>query len=1047
VRTAESVDSELEGLLSDQVRDWMGGQRPPIQVYLDRRPRIRGQPGLVLELINQEVVLRQMRGETPRPEDYLAEFPEISDSLLRLFEVHALASFPTGLRAGPVEGSTLPEPGAPRDGAERMPRIPGYEIESILGRGGMGVVYLARQHALNRKVALKLLREGHQDDRALRDRFEREAAAVARCQHPNLVQIYEIGQHDGQSYLALEYIEGGTLARGLAGTPQPPRVAAALVETLARAIEHAHRQGVVHRDLKPANVLLTTDGQPKITDFGLAKLADTSTRTEVGTVLGTLAYMAPEQVQGAPAEIGARADIHALGAILYEALTGRPPYRAETPEKMFRTILFDPVVPPSERQRWIPRDLESICLKCLEKGPVERYSSAEALAEDLRRFLDGRTILARRASTGERVARWCRRNPWAAATFVILVAAVTSTSVLAVAAWRAARTAERAEAATRKERDRAESEAEVAKAVTDFFNQEVLAQANPNTQATPDSKLDPDLKVRDALDRAAQRVAAKFGGKPRVEAAIRHTIGEAYFRLGLHEKARQHLERALQLFRGTLGDEDLETLKSMPILAELYIALDERKLAEDTLISMRDGFRQLEGAEHPDTLVAINALGQLYFSAGRLGEAEKLFDSALTGLRGAVGNRDIRTIEAMNNLGMAYQEQRRLDEAEPLLKEALEGVKDVNGPEHPDTLTVMQNLGEFYYHHGKLAAAEELFDQVLKIRTRVLGPNHLSTIVSKHDLAMLYQRQTRLAEAEELLREVVATRSTELGPKHHQTLMAISNLAACSAAEGKLADAARLMKQAFQGYSDTHGESDPGTVFVMSNLGKLYHWQGNLAEAQRLLEKAVAGLSQTPGVAHPDTLTAMSNLAQLYVTKGEAEKAEPLLEEVLKLRRKVLSQDHPDTLDAMDALGGCRCNSLKDYAQAEAVLRECLAIREDKSPEDWQRFNTQSLLGGCLVGQKRHAEAERLLLPAYEGMKAREKKIPPAEKLRLDEALGRLIQLYDAWGKKDKAEEWRSRLADLEFPDEPFARPWAPSDGVLLDRVVGMVAAQVAPIR
>ena len=915
--------------------------------------------------------------------------------------------------------------------AEPAPAIPGHEVLAEIGRGGMGVVYKARDLKLNRIVAIKTLVESQHATREQLDRFLREAQAAARLHHPNIIPIHAIGEHEGRPYISLEYADGGSLAERLAQAPMEPREAAALVETLARAVEIAHQAGIVHRDLKPSNVLLTGDRVAQLSDFGLAKLLDAdSGSTLSGQVLGTPSYMAPEQTDERSKQVGPAADVYGLGAILYQALTGRPPFLGGSALETIRLVNSTEVVPPRQSRPEVPKDLETICLKCLEKGPVKRYSSAEVLADDLRRFLDGRTILARRASTGERVVRWCRRNPWAAATFVILVAAVTSTSVLAVAAWRAARTAERAEAATRKERDRAESEAEVAKAVTDFFNQEVLAQANPYTQATPDSKLDPDLKVREALDRAAERVAAKFGGKRRVEAAIRHTIGEAYFRLGLHEKARQHLERALQLFRGRPGDEDLETLKSMPILAELYIAMDERKLAKDTLISMRDGFRRLEGANHPDTLMAINALGQLYFSERRLEDAEKLFDLALTGLQKAVGDRDIRTIEAMNNLGMAYQEQHRLDEAEPLLKKAMEGVKAVDGPEHPDTLTVMQNLGEFYYHHGKLAAAEELFDQVLKIRMRVLGPKHLFTIGSKHDLAMLYQRQTRLAEAEELLREVMATRSTELGLKHPQTLLAISNLAACCAAEGNLADAARLMKQALQGYSDTHGESDPGTLFVMSNLGELYRKQGNLAEAERLLVKAGAGLRKTQDVEHPDTLTTMSNLAQLYVTKGEGEKAEPLLEQVLERRRKVLSRDHPDTLAAMDALGAFRCNSLKDYAQAEAVLRDCLGIREDRSPEDWQRFNTQSLLGGCLVGQKKFAEAESLLLQGYQGMKAREKTIPPLDKVRLREALERIVHLYEdvgrlrnepAFARIRSDPEFQAMLSDVMFPANPFA--------------------------
>ncbi len=418
----------LDALLSEQVEDWMRGERSPITNFLDRFPTLRAQPKALVELINQEIVLRQVRGESPVPEDYIVDFPDLAEPLSRLFEVHAALSLPAELRdALADEHGQNPSQGRSNELA-CAPRIVGYEVLAILGRGGMGVVYLARHRTLGRKVALKLLHVGRQSDPNHRARFEREAAAVAKCQHPNLVQIHEIGECDGQSYLALEYVEGTTLARALAGVPQPPRTAAALAETLARAIDHAHSRGVVHRDLKPANVLITADGQPKITDFGLAKIDAVTTQTEVGTIMGTLAYMAPEQAVGGPARVGPRADIHALGAILYEALTGRPPFRAETPELIYHQLVHSDVVPPSRIQPGVPCDVEAICLKCLEKSPAERYATALELAEDLSRFQRGDPIQARRISPLRRFLKWVRRHPWqttAAATAVIATLAFT----------------------------------------------------------------------------------------------------------------------------------------------------------------------------------------------------------------------------------------------------------------------------------------------------------------------------------------------------------------------------------------------------------------------------------------------------------------------------------------------------------------------------------------------------------------------------------------------------------------------------------------------
>jgi tetratricopeptide (TPR) repeat protein len=298
------------------------------------------------------------------------------------------------------------------------PSIPGYEILGELGYGGMGVVYRARQVSLGRVVALKMIRAGDAAGEADLARFRAEAEAVARLRHPNIVQIYEIGEHGGRPYFSLEFVEGGSLSRRLAGAPLPPREAAALAETLARAVDAAHRAGVVHRDLKPANVLLAAGpdgapdlGRPKVADFGLAKrLDDPSGRTHEGALVGTPSYMAPEQAAGHGKEAGPAADIYALGAVLYETLIGRPPFKtADVWETMLQVARDDPV-PPRDLQPGLPRDLEAVCLKCLEKEPRRRYASAEALADDLRRFLGDEPVRARPAGALYRARKFTQRN-------------------------------------------------------------------------------------------------------------------------------------------------------------------------------------------------------------------------------------------------------------------------------------------------------------------------------------------------------------------------------------------------------------------------------------------------------------------------------------------------------------------------------------------------------------------------------------------------------------------------------------------------------------
>jgi tRNA A-37 threonylcarbamoyl transferase component Bud32 len=323
-----------------------------------------------------------------------------------------------------------------------LPAVPGYEVLDVLGRGGMGVVYKARQISLNRVVALKMIRDSSLAGPEERARFRAEALAVAQLQHPHVVQVYEVGEwRPGEGgppvpFFSLEFVPGGSLAERLRGTAQPPRAAAGTIETLARAVHAAHERGIIHRDLKPANVLLTAEGSPKVSDFGLAKkLEGASGRTQTGAVVGTPHYMAPEQAEGKSQLLGRATDVWALGAILYEMLTGRPPFRGPTTLDTLAQVVSREPTPPSHLQPTVPRDLEAICLRCLEKQPSRRYATAAALAEDLQRFLTGRPTVARPIGPAERAARWVRRRPVVAGLALALLLLVLAGGG-ALIAWR-----------------------------------------------------------------------------------------------------------------------------------------------------------------------------------------------------------------------------------------------------------------------------------------------------------------------------------------------------------------------------------------------------------------------------------------------------------------------------------------------------------------------------------------------------------------------------------------------------------------------------------
>jgi WD40 repeat protein/tetratricopeptide (TPR) repeat protein len=340
---------------------------------------------------------------------------------------------------GPVSedvGETIGTAPGQSAAAPATPTVPGYEVLAELGRGGMGVVWKARQQGLNRLVALKMILGGGHAGPDERQRFKTEAEAVAQLAHPHIVQIHEVGEHDGLPFCSLEFVDGGSLSGQLDGTPWPAGRAAALVEMLARAMHAAHTRGIVHRDLKPANVLLTADGSPKITDFGLAKrLNDDSGQTRTGTIMGTPSYMAPEQAQGKVHEIGPAADTYALGAILYELLTGRPPFRAATPLETVLQVIGEEPVPPARLNPAVPVDLQTICLKCLQKEPGRRYASAQELADDLRCFQAGEPIHARPVGWLERSVKWIRRRPLVAALLSALLLLGAASFGVVLALW------------------------------------------------------------------------------------------------------------------------------------------------------------------------------------------------------------------------------------------------------------------------------------------------------------------------------------------------------------------------------------------------------------------------------------------------------------------------------------------------------------------------------------------------------------------------------------------------------------------------------------
>ena len=431
---------ELAALIQvDFTERWSRNDRERPEEYLRRFPSVAADAELAVDVIYTEYVAREQSGESPELAEYEARFPALAKVLSKQIRLHdaleKLQDEETQVdlsEADTVANASNPPLGDP----PTLDTV--FELLEQIGSGGMGVVYKARQAALNRFVALKMVRVIDGGNPELLARFRSEARVVASLHHPHIVQVYNYGEHEGLPYIAMELVEGGSLADRLDGTPWRPRRAAALLVKLAEAVQFAHEHHVIHRDLKPANVLIASDANEpdvKITDFGLAKcfFEESSLHTGSYAFLGTPSYMAPEQANGQTREIGPAADIYSLGAILYELLTGQPPFRGDSPIETLRLLLSTEPVSIHRFSARVSRDLATICDKCLQGEIGRRYASAAELREDIERYLDGKPIQARRISNAERAWRWCRRNPPLAASLGSV--AMLLVGIAAVSLW------------------------------------------------------------------------------------------------------------------------------------------------------------------------------------------------------------------------------------------------------------------------------------------------------------------------------------------------------------------------------------------------------------------------------------------------------------------------------------------------------------------------------------------------------------------------------------------------------------------------------------
>jgi tetratricopeptide (TPR) repeat protein len=955
----------------------------------------------------------------------------------------------------------------PVEPGRRLPvSIGRYKVISLIGEGGMGSVYEAEQAQPRRRVALKVIRPGHATAEHLR-RFQRESEALARLQHPGIAQIYEAGTADAgsgeQPYFAMEFIaQGQRLTTYADARHLDVRQRLELIAQVCDAVHHAHQRGLIHRDLKPGNILVDERGQPKVLDFGVARVTDSDAQatrqTDIGQLVGTLAYMSPEQALADPLDLDVRSDVYALGVILYELLAGQLPYRLSPKlHEAVATIREQDPASLSSVNRVYRGDIETIAGKALEKDKARRYASAAELAADIRRHLEDEPIVARPTSLSYQLHKFARRHTalvaGVAAVALVLVLGLVASTLEAVRAKRAEQVAllERDHATSARkqatdERDRAntelnravaaeaqaiisetkavaernkaviaqrqaDNEAATSRAISGFLQNDLLVQAASGAQAAPGKPPDPDLKVRTALDRAAARIAGKFEGMPLVEASLRSTLGETYFDLGLYAEAEKQLTHAADLRRRILGPDHAETLDVLYLLGLTYQNLGRHAEAEGPLLHVLEVNRRRWGASHVKTLRSLNALAAAYMRSGTKDKMQQaqllLIEAAATATR-TLGEQDA-TFEILNNLGTTYFNQGNYARAGEVAAKVLEGQRRVLGEEHPKTLVSMRNVTAVEQMLGHLAHAESLLDELIAIQRRALGAEHPDTLTSVHELANLYERQGKYAQMESILRPLLETRRRLFGPEHPATLSEMNQLGLSLLRQGKYTEAEPFLKQALEERRRILGNKSRDTLTSLYEMGLLRLYQGEPRDAEPILEEVLQVSRETLGLEHPNTITYGESLATAYSALGKHDQAVKVYSDMLGIRSRVSGRESLDAAGTMTALAR-ELNLRQDFAESEPLLREALAIREKGAPQSWGRFNSLSLLGVSLAGQRKFSDGERLLQEGVQGLLDRRREIPLQNQHFLDSAGQALVRLYQDLGESEKALEWERKL-------------------------------------
>lgn len=870
---------------------------------------------LIYAILNESPEkLAETRPEIPAETDALIEKALAKNPADRFATMAEMIAALNAIQAKPGKRAGKSKP--PKEDPQSE-QIGPYKIRQQIGEGGMGEVYLAEQIApVRRKVALKIIKLG-MDSKQIVARFEAERQALAVMDHPNIAKVFEAGTTDkGRPYFVMEYVPGVPLNSYCDTERLSTNERLELFTAICGAVQHAHQKGVIHRDLKPSNILVSLqDGKPvpKIIDFGIAKaihtpLTDSTLVTAIGEVVGTPAYMSPEQLENSQLDIDTRSDIYSLGVILFELLAGALPFDfseyqkpGDSLQKMIRET--DPPTPSKRLQtigdvrekiasdrrtdagslhKKLAGDLDWITVKAMEKDRNRRYETANGLAMDIRRYLNDEPVFARPPSAGYRISKFVRRNRLAVIAAGVAVAGLLIGFIFATAGFVRATQAEQ----------KASREAESARQVSNFLID--LFKISDPTEAVGDT-----ISARELLDRSAERIGAELKNEPVIQARLMHTMGKVYSEMGLFGRSKPLLDSALAKQRALLDTQHPELGATLHDLGYTYYQLGEFDSAQVLMEHSLQIFR--ENGNHEKVVQNLRQLGDVWEEKGDQEKQLNYHQESVEYAEQTIGKNNIQYAESASKLSFALANQGKYEAAEPLVREALRIAKAQVGDDHWLTSRIKIDLAWWLLDLSRNDEAVQLFNEAVETFKKIYGPDHPETAIAMSNLASTYTSLNRHEEAIALHKQAVAIFKKRYGNVHYDVATAMNNYGRSLVLKGDYDAAEKVLWEVVSIYETLYGKDTPRPAAAYTNLGRAALAKKDFRRGEEYLKKAVAMFTERVGDAHPVLSYPLYELAKLKTETGDFTAAEVVFRQVIALREAAFGEANEEVLQAQTA--------------------------------------------------------------------------------------------------------------------------------------------------